>query len=508
MTLYTHRNFAVEQEHNPYQTTKLLLDGQQRLTSLLAVLRGKPVQVRSKRPIELLFNLEHPDELSFVTEVEEESEEDSETETDDATEDELLKRFNQMTFLVATKKLEGMPNWVKVSEVFRSTDNGPFLRKAGVTSFDDPRCEKFSQRLNRLRSISKYKYRIDILERGLSYEEVTEIFVRVNSLGAKLRSSDLAMAQITAKWKECLKTFEDFQNESEGSGFELELGVHVRNLIVFTTGQSRFRTVGRLGLGDLQKGWEESKEGMRFAINFLRSNLGIESPALLSSEFFLIALGYLGHCKKYQLSPSEEADLRYWVFAGNAKGRYSRGSSETILDQDLSRIGRNGSLGELIEAVRLQFGRLDIDLGELEGRNARSAFFKTMFLAFREDGARDWTSNLAISLSHGGKQHSLQFHHVFPRAVLRGKYKPHLINDLANLAFIGGRTNRRISNKAPSEYIPALLNTQGEKALRAQCIPTDPRLFQIENYLDFLAERRRLICERLNRFMQDARKVR
>jgi len=47
-----------------------LLDGQQRLTSLSAVLRGEPVQVKNRsRPIELLFNLDHPDELMSVMEV-------------------------------------------------------------------------------------------------------------------------------------------------------------------------------------------------------------------------------------------------------------------------------------------------------------------------------------------------------------------------------------------------------------------------------------------------------
>jgi uncharacterized protein with ParB-like and HNH nuclease domain len=65
--------FAVSQEQNPYQTTRLLLDGQQRLTSLSAVIRGQPVTVRGrKRPIEILFNLEHPDNLGIVTEVDEE----------------------------------------------------------------------------------------------------------------------------------------------------------------------------------------------------------------------------------------------------------------------------------------------------------------------------------------------------------------------------------------------------------------------------------------------------
>ena len=71
------QDFAVAQEANPYQSTRLLLDGQQRLTSLSSVIRGEPVTVRGRqRPIELLFNLEHTDELTFVTEVNEDNDDD------------------------------------------------------------------------------------------------------------------------------------------------------------------------------------------------------------------------------------------------------------------------------------------------------------------------------------------------------------------------------------------------------------------------------------------------
>src|SRR6188472_3909433 len=63
------QEFAVDQQQSPYASTRLLLDGQQRLTSLSAVIRGEPVSVRGRqRPIEILFNLEHPEELSVVTE--------------------------------------------------------------------------------------------------------------------------------------------------------------------------------------------------------------------------------------------------------------------------------------------------------------------------------------------------------------------------------------------------------------------------------------------------------
>jgi hypothetical protein len=228
------QEFAVKQQGNPYSSTRLLLDGQQRLTSLSAVIRGEPINVRGRRrPIELLFNLEHPDHLAVVTEVDEEGDDEEDDEDDlindeaDSSEDELQKRFDRMTFVVATRKLELLPQWVKVTDVFKSDSDKEFLKRAGVKDFDDPRGEKYSKRLARLRSIRKYIYRMDVLERALSYDEVTEIFVRVNSLGAKLRSSDLALAQITAKWRGALKTFQSFQEQCTEVGFDLDLGLHI-----------------------------------------------------------------------------------------------------------------------------------------------------------------------------------------------------------------------------------------------------------------------------------------
>ncbi|TRM52082.1 DUF262 domain-containing protein [Achromobacter sp. LC458] len=507
------QDFAVSQSTNPYQSTRLLLDGQQRLTSLSAVIRGEPVSVRGRRrPIDLLFNLEHPDQLAVVTEVEENGDDEDDADDDseligdetDSTEDELLKRFNKMTFVVATRKLEQLPHWVKVSEVFKTDNDAPFLKRAGISGFDDPRYEKYSQRLARLRGIRKYVYRMDVLERTLSYDEVTEIFVRVNSLGAKLRSSDLALAQITAKWRHSLQTFQDFQKACAKTGFDLDLGLHLKNLMAFATGQSRFQIVGSLNVEKLQKAWKEACDGMEFALNFLRSNLGIDSPALLSSPFLLVVLAYFGHSRNYALSNHEARQLRYWALMANAKGRFSRGSSETILDQDLANIRQGGAVSELIDRLRLQFGRLDITAEELEGRNQRSALFKTMFLAFRAAGAKDWRIHLTIALDHSGAQHRLQFHHIFPKAVLKTCFTAREADDIANLAFIGGKTNRAISDKAPAVYPPPLVDQLGEPAFAAQCIPVEASLLEVESYKAFLLERRKRIAKALNTFVGPA----
>lgn len=500
------QDFAVQQQANPYKSTRLLLDGQQRLTSLSAVIRGEPVTVRARqKPIEILFNLEHPDELSVVTEVDEdhddELEEDQLEDEADSSEDELQRRFDRMTFVVATKKLSQLAHWVKVTDVFKTDEDAPFLERAGIEKVNDPKYKKYSQRLARLRGIRKYSYRMDVLERSLSYDEVTEIFVRVNSLGAKLRSSDLALAQITATWRYSLSTFQAFQQLCTKKGYDLDLGLHLRNLIVFATGQCRFLTVGGLSMEALKTSWTQSCEGMEFALNFLKNNAGIESPALLSSPYILATLAYFGHLRKYQLSALEAERLRFWLLIANAKGRYSRGSSETILDQDLAILKQQGGPEELIDRLRLQVGRLDITPQELEGRNQRSALFKTMFLAFQADGAKDWQSHLNISLDHSGSTHKLQFHHIFPKAILKHAFTQREADDIANLAFISGRTNRAISDKAPVEYFPGFISKMGEAGFQAQCIPLDPPMLEQDNYKQFLTHRRELISARVNDFL-------
>jgi hypothetical protein len=149
-----------------------------------------------------------------------------------------------------------------------------------------------------------------------------------------------------------------------------------------------------------------------------------------------------------------------------------------------------------------QRARRRVVRGELEGRTKRSSLFKTMFLAFRAAGACDWRSNLAIALDHSGAQHKLQFHHIFPKAVLKKHGWAHReIDDIANLAFVSGRTNRAITDKPPDKYLPGLLDKVGEEAFHAQAMPTDPKLWSLDAYSEFLAARRKLIAKRLNEFL-------
>jgi hypothetical protein len=491
-------NFAIETSVTSAVRPLLLLDGQQRLTSLSAVLRGLPVSVKGrKKPIEILFNLDHPDEVSYVTDVYEDSEED--VEPDDVQDMDLQERFRRMTFVVSSSALKSHKNWVNVSDIFKLPDSD-ILKSSGLSGWDDPRYQRYADRLKAVRAIADYQYRMDILERTKSYEEVTEIFVRVNSLGAKLRGSDLALAQITARWRGSLEIFRAYQKEVNGLGFQLELGIFVRTLVSITTNQSKFAVINGIKLDQLQEGWERTRIAFTHALNYAKNNLDIDSQKLLSSPLLLITTAYWADKLNYQVSNEESQAFRRWFLSANAKGRYSRGSSESLLDQDLATLRDGGDAMALSQRLSQQFGRLAFSPEDLVGRNSRSGAFKTMFLAFRAAEARDWKTSLKIGANHAGKADAIEYHHLFPKAYLR-REKPNLISgqvdDIANLAFIGSETNKIISDRAPSEYKTDF----SAEVMGRQLVDFSHGLDAAEDFEQFITKRRAAIAARLNEFI-------
>lgn len=506
-----HRDIATGQKESPFAGHKLLLDGQQRLTSLTAVIKGKPIHVRGRqKPIEILFNLDHPENITEFTEVESDTEsllydKDEMEETDDIDEEEnkttLQERLRQMTFVVYSKNLSQQPNWIKVSDIFKSDSESAILKKAGVTNLEDPKYEKYCERIRKLKAIKNYEYSMYVLSRDINYEEVAEIFVRVNSLGVKLRGSDLALAQITARWQNSLKLLELYQEECEEHWMTLDLGLLVRAMVVFSTGQSKFSRVATTPISDFQKGWEQAKKGINFAINFLRANADIEDESLLSSPYFFIVLAYYSQMKEEKLSAKEEKQLLYWLYIANAKGRYSRGSSESLLDADLGVLKRGGGPKELLELLKQQFGRLTFEPEDFVGKGTRSTLFSLIFIALKAREAKDWYTGLGLSLTHQGRYHYIQYHHIFPKSLLKTKYEKAEINEIANMAFMAGKTNRKIADKEPKDYFKFIISERGKEAIENQCVPLEEELLTIDNYRAFLEKRRNMLSDLLNDFV-------
>ncbi|MGE3193506.1 MAG: DUF262 domain-containing protein [Microbacteriaceae bacterium] len=496
------RSFAVDANRDESTPKLLLLDGQQRLTSLSSILRGEPVTVKGRKtPVEILFNLDHPDELTFITEVHDEESDDDFDDPEEADLDPMVK-VNQRAFVVHSNPVAALPQWVRVTDVFKKEDV-EIIMAAGVTELTDPRYKKYSTRLQRLRAIKDYVYRAEELEPSKSYEEVTEIFVRVNSLGAKLRGSDLALAQITAKWKGSLSKFESYQAEISKRGFQMDLGVHLRSLIAATTRQSKFLTVGSLRQKDLEAGWERSRRAFDYAVDFVTTGIHIDSPTLLSSPLLLITTAFWADQHGFKIAPEEAAAFRRWFLIANFKGRYSRGSSESVLDQDLAVLRTGGGAAELIQRLTQQMGRLDFTAADLEGRTTQSGVFKAMFLIFKQRKAADWATSLPISPKIANKSDKIEFHHIFPKKYLQRSIPgiaDAAVNDIANLAFISSQTNKEITDKDPSHY----RSDYPASALEAQLVRFDEWGDSSADYENFKSQRRAAIVSALNEYVGEA----
>lgn len=502
------RELAVKSSKAPTTSQKLLLlDGQQRVTSLAAILSGEPVYVRGrKKPIDILFNLEHPDGPPIeIMEVEENdfSADVEDVEDEETADRDIQEEMRKRTFVVASRALQNDPLWVPVSDIFKKTDK-EILKPIGITS-DDEKWDKYSDRLQKIRKIADYPYVMQVLEKNMTYEEVTEIFIRVNSLGIKLRGSDLALAQITSRWKGFINLIEDFAGKfNDNENYIIETGLPVRMLVVFATHQSRFRTVGKISKDKLEESWKVAKDGLDYAINFLRENAGIDNLSLLSSPFLLIPIAVYWIQKKNEvLTQEEEYKLLHWFYLAHMRGHYSMGSSESILEADLGILFKGKTLDDLTEQLLLHVKKFTVDSNDLFGRGMRSPFFTMLYFVLKQNDAKDWWSGLKLSERHIGSAHTIQFHHIFPKSLLKDKYDKKEINEIANMAFIGGKTNRQITNKEPINYLEKeVVAKRGEEALISQLIPLDKKMWEIDNYQEFLTYRRKAIADVINKFIK------
>jgi hypothetical protein len=221
---------------------------------------------------------------------------------------------------------------------------------------------------------------------------------------------------------------------------------------------------------------------------------------LLSSPFLIITTAYWSDKLKYQITSEQRQEFSKWFLLANAKGRYSRGSTETLLDQDLAVIRDGGEILSLLQRLTQQVGRLDFTPEELVGRTSRSGAFKTMFLAFRQDNARDWATSLEISPKHNGKSDAIEYHHIFPKAYLKRERRDidrYAVDDIANLAFIGSKTNKLISAKSPSTY-RTFFNSSD---LEDQQIFFEQGLDTAKSFELFVSSRRAYIAARINKFL-------
>ena len=389
------------------------------------------------------------------------------------------------------------PLWVKVRDVTaQSADLYDMVDRLHESAPDLGRSE-IGRRLQRLASIHSQKYFMEILT-DFPYEEIAQIFVRVNSGGRSLRTSDLALATLSAHWPGVLAKLENEAAHWSGQGYaDVDVTFLTRALTGAVLGRglstwSHARLVAATE-GQLEHGWSTVQRGLRSLIPLIKNNLKISHSSLLPSMIVLLPLVVLLGERPDQPLSTEDADaILYWLLVATIRNRYS-GSTDTTLGQDIPAARTADPIRTLFKNLGVVGTRIEVTPRDLAGRTVGSPYFLLSFLAAQKAGARDWWYGSTIALG-GDSGQKLEYHHIHPQATLTHrpeKYTKAEINDLANLAFISAKANRKISDRSPAVYFPEV----GDNELAKHFVPLDIRLRDASAYRDFLAARRQLLAE-------------
>jgi hypothetical protein len=451
----------------------LILDGQQRITSLYGITRGQPpafFQGDEKAFSGLRFNVE---EETFE--------------------------------FYAPAKMRDDPRWIDVTSLF-TQGLEHHIGALNAHSDTQSRIISYMERLARLRQVLERDFHEEkITGENKTVDVVVDIFNRVNSGGTKLSKGDLALAKKCAHWPEARAAMRTHLHRWEKEGFSFNLDWLLRNMTAVATGRAEFSSLDSVPVSGFQQALESSAKYISHALDVVGGRLGLDHNRVLMGRYAFPVICRLLHLADGHFADSAETDrVLYWYIHSALWGRFA-GSTETVLNQDYEAASRAGIGGLISSLERWRGGNLTIDGQDFEGFGQGSRFYPLLYLLTRVQGARDFGSGLPLHSHLLGHLTSLQIHHIFPKAVLYAAgYGRSQVNAVANFCFLTQDANLAIGKRKPEDYLSEV-EAKHPGALASQWIPPDQALWRIDRYPDFLAARRELLAETANAFLNELR---
>jgi hypothetical protein len=524
---------------------KILIDGQQRVTALMAAVLGKQVIDDEYKEIfiKIAFN-PFPDN-------------------------------EEERFAVQDSSHLKSKKWIPDISIMFKHD---FSTHKFINNYctDNPEVDPDSldKILTKLKSIANRQIGVLELAHQLEINEVTEIFVRINSAGKRLNESDFAMSKIAADEKFggnlLRKAIDYFCHLAVAPNFYSYISLNDQEFMSSEFAPmvkwlkddkesiydpdygdmlrvSFMHKFGRAKLGDLvsllsgrnfetrvfeeeiaERSFNELRSGV---INFMNEynfsqfilaikSAGFISDKLINSQMtldFAYTL-YLILSSSKDISKNEIKNyIQKWYILSTLTSRYIA-SPETAMDKDIRSINSKGFVQffkETEDAVLSDtFWKVGL-VQNLETSAINSPYFN-IFLA-----AQVHSSDRALFSSSARVVDLISImgdvHHIFPKEYLKGngfadraKY-----NQVANFVYLDTQINISIGKKSPTEYFTIVAN-QCESELKqigtlkdkddlkdnlaANCIPDNIFTLTYSDYEDFLLERRKLMAEKIKNY--------
>ena len=497
----------------------LVIDGQQRLTALLASLYG--VTIRDKNYKERKIRIS----------------------------------FNPLTreFAVWTQAYERDAEWIsEISKVFEADKEHSIskFRKAFIRSANEGRSKNnvpeltedeediIEENINDLLNLGIYSLPTLKINAKADEEDVADIFVRVNSGGQNLTEKNFIETLISVYDNEVHNKINKFCAESripaDGTSYNQILLADPSHLIRMSVGlgfrRARLRYAYMLLRGKNLKTGEITQEVRQENSAIFKKSLdtdtnlnnwhgfmnlfslaGYLKGSLVTSSNAVVFSYVLYLIGKYDYKvPSVELNkiISKWIFMSTITGFYS-GSTETEVEKQFADLRNIHNLSEFVEYLNSVISNRFTDdyfkyslPAELNSSSATSPAWYGYVAAINVLNTPMLFSTTPLSkyfvLGTSGGKNSIDKHHIFPKNYLAkiGYDDDRDRNQIANFTYLDYTTNIDISDKPPIEYVFEYRKKLGEEGYELACEQNAlPKNFENLSYPEFLRQRRMLMAQ-------------
>jgi len=465
-------------------SVKLILDGQQRITSLYMLMTGDIPSFYKQE--EILTDVRplyvHVESLE-------------------------LEYYKKTT-------MEKNPYWIHITDIFQNK-----VRLRDI-------CEKIEEGMNGDRISRSLEYKIDdnlkaigqirdrefqeqIIPTKATIKEAIDIFYIVNASGVNLTDAELALAQISGYWPEARELFKIKLKELEKGGFVFKLDFIVYVLLgcLHHLGSKMEKLHSSDNLEKLHEAWDLlSKDKLDYVCNIMKSQAYIDHSKEINSVYALVPIiVYAFNKGKKPMSQLEIKKAIKWFYYSQIRQRYISQLPQK-LDKDIGIIANEENpFDRLLKLIELE-RPLEISKEEFVGVGISHALWGLMNFYFKSKRAVCLSTGISIR-QNMGKKYSLEWDHIFAYSILkengysmnaRNKYS--LAQEITNRVILTQVANRTKSAKLADGYLQGV-SEEFPGALKLQSVPENKELWKLENYELFIEERRKMLAKELNDFL-------
>ena len=515
----TKKNVIGKNEKIHDEPKELVIDGQQRLTALVAAMYGVVVKDKNFADKEIKIS------------------------------------FNPLTreFAVWTPAYERDTEWIsRISDVFLAKEENSIisLRRKFIKEANEGRAKKnlpeltedeeitVENNINALLNLSDFSLPTLEIQYNADEEAVADIFVRVNSGGQKLTENNFIQTLISVYENETSDRINEFSEKSripaENTSYNTLLAVEPSHLIRMAVGvgfrRARLRyaymllrgknlKTGKFSAEERQANLDKFKDALDKVMNLnnwhgfinIVGEAGYISNKLIASSNAVVFSYILYLIAKYDYkldAISLRKCISKWFFMSTITYFYT-GSTESEVENQFADLRDVNSADEFIEYIdRVISTRFTDDYfnltlpSELNSAASISPAWNGYIAAQIVLNNPMLFSNTPVSkyfiIGSSGTKNAIDKHHIFPKHHLEqiGYPNDRDRNQLANFTYLDYATNIDISDKAPAEYVNAYRQKLGDEGYKIACEQNAlPENFENMEYPEFLEKRRQLMAQ-------------